>query len=365
MIAPLFIPDMDTLKSRLRLSAVDTGDSAAVVNATVEEVRIQLYEELGEPLVSDLVGLPRVENPTTEDGLKRLRAENIELLWVRMLLMQRLPTFYAQSFGQTRKSWNEEGITREARGSEYKRDLTNLINEIRDALAHLTGDETGEMLAAVILPDIRPPRPGESVFGIPVVPRVIVSAGVPVIKKLAPLIDTYVDDALSTTVFGLSQAVKFTQSAINLQYLHLEFDLSEFASIDDATLYFNVQSTSGQSHDWEIRRMTAQVLELESSFDNRNQPGLIAWGGGADGGFADTVVVDPVAVTGTVPPNQTVNQNFRFANLRLFALDAIANRSGKLQLFIHQTNITVLPQAYHSSRAGSTKEPKLWVTHTP
>lgn len=376
-IAPLFVPDLDTLKARLRLSAVDTGDASAVVNSAVEEVRLHLYEELGEDLVTDLVALPRVENPTTDDGLRRLRAENIELLWVRMLLMQRLPTFYAQSFGQTRKAWNEEGITREARGSEYKRDLTNLLNEIRDALAHLTGDETGELLAAVLLPDVLPPKPGESVFGATIasglVP-IVFQTGVPIVTKLATFIDTFTDSGQSAVAKGDPDTggpalnVAMHRTAVNRVYIHLEFDLSGFASIDDANLYFHKgDQPSNEAHNWEMYRMIPQVIEVQSSHNNIDQGAGTPWPtGGADGGLADALLATvPTPLTGVVPADLAIDSQYKFANLRLFALDAIANRNGRLSLFIRQEpgNTTTLLN-FHSSRANSILEPKLWVVHT-
>lgn len=164
---PLFIKDLDTLQARLRLSAVDDGDAVAVINSVVEEVRIGFYTELGASRVAEIVALTEVAEPVTDDGITKLRAVNIELLWVRVTLMRRLPMLFVQGSGQTRKAWNEEGITRDARDtSNYRSEIKHLERLVVDGLAWLGGTETGLIVVSVIEPDVAPPKPGESVFGI-------------------------------------------------------------------------------------------------------------------------------------------------------------------------------------------------------
>jgi hypothetical protein len=161
---PLFLKDLDTLKSRLRLSAVDTGDAVDVLNSVIEEVRVGFYTELGAARVAELVALPEIAEPTTDDGITKLRAVNIELLWVRVTLMRRLPMLFVQGSGQTRKAWNEEGITRDARDTtNYRKEIAHLEQLVRDGLAWLGGDVTGELAASVVELTERPLRPWESI----------------------------------------------------------------------------------------------------------------------------------------------------------------------------------------------------------
>ncbi len=161
---PLFLKDLDTLQSRLRLSAVDDGDAVAVIDSTVEEVRVGFYSALGAARVAEIVALPEIAEPTTDDGITKLRAVNIELLWVRVTLMRRLPMLFVQGSGQTRKAWNEEGITRDARDtSNYRREIKHLEKLVADGLAWLGGEETGEIVTSVVELDERPLRPWESI----------------------------------------------------------------------------------------------------------------------------------------------------------------------------------------------------------
>jgi hypothetical protein len=162
---PVFILDLDTVKAQLRLSAVDTGDASAVLDATMGEVRVGLYHKLGSSLVAELVAIPPGDPATTADELRRLLAENVEYLWVRMILMQRLPMLFMQSAGVTRHAWNEEGITREASGSDIRRALRELEQQVQQGIAILTGlASDGGITATVILPDETPPRPGDSIL---------------------------------------------------------------------------------------------------------------------------------------------------------------------------------------------------------
>lgn len=160
---PLFITDLDTLKAQLRLSALDTGDAAAVLDAVVTEVRLGFNDELGISRVAEIVALTPAEVPTTTDELTRFRAENVELLWTRSILMRRLPTLFIQGGGQARKAWNEEGITRSSDDTNLRREMKSLEQQVRDGLARLEGETAGEVNATVILPDTTPQRPGDSI----------------------------------------------------------------------------------------------------------------------------------------------------------------------------------------------------------
>ena len=160
---PVFIPDLDTLKARLRLSAVDTGDAAAVLDSAVEEVRLGLFAELGSSLVTEIQTLTREEPAVTDDGLTRLRAENVELLWNRMILLQRLPSLFMQSAGVARHAWNEEGITREASSKDIRTEVRELQRLVRIGLAYLLGQDTGDLTVFVAEPDETPQYPGQSI----------------------------------------------------------------------------------------------------------------------------------------------------------------------------------------------------------
>ena len=160
---PLFITDLDTLKAQLRLSALNTGDGAAVLDAVVAEVRLGFNDDLGILRVAEIVALATADPAVTEDELTRLRAENVEQLWVRSILMRRLPTLFVQGAGQARKAWNEEGITNKPDEPDLRKEIAALQQQVRDGLARLASKVSGEVNATVLLPDKTPPRPGDSI----------------------------------------------------------------------------------------------------------------------------------------------------------------------------------------------------------
>ncbi len=161
---PVFISDLPTLKERLRISQVDTGEGASVVDSVVEEVRLELYAVLGSSTVTTIAALTPGDPATTDDELKRLRAENVELLMVRLLLMRRMPILFLSSVGQARQQWNEEGITRDVDQATVRREIQTLEASVRKGLALLNDTDANEIRAEVIVPDETPQRPGDSIL---------------------------------------------------------------------------------------------------------------------------------------------------------------------------------------------------------
>ena len=166
-IAPLFLADMDTLKSRLRLSGAAQTDALAQIDQAVEDVRVKFYDEeqgLGLTVVTALLAIAYSENATTTEALKRTRANNLEVQWVRLLLLQRLPTIFMDGSAQTLDAWNEEPLTRNGPRGVAK-EIARLEKEIADGLAALLGndDERGSLTATVFEPAETPDRPGYSI----------------------------------------------------------------------------------------------------------------------------------------------------------------------------------------------------------
>lgn len=161
---PVFIADLDILKAQLRLSAVDTGDAVDVIDSIMGEVRLGLYAELGSTRVTEILAIPFVDPAITDNHLTRLRANNTELLWVRALLMRRLPVLFVQSAGVARHTWNEEGIVREGTsGGDVRREVRELTRLYRLGLAALKGEDVGDLSVFVPVPDETPQRPGDSI----------------------------------------------------------------------------------------------------------------------------------------------------------------------------------------------------------
>ncbi len=196
----------------------------------------------------------------------------------------------------------------------------------------------------------------------------------PSIIQLSPFLDTFTDSAQAGIVKGdpgtggPAENLIFTKTVASIAYIHLEFDLSAYTNLAEASLHFHVKDPTlldiPNGHPWEIQRMDPQVIELQSSHNNINQGSSTPWPtGGADGGLADAVALAP-PITGTVPDDLVLDQDYRFSNVIALALDAIVNRSGSMKVFIYQTgsNGTLnSAAAFYSSRNGLLLEPKLWI----
>lgn len=152
------------LRARLRISALDSGDGAALLDSIVEEVRINLYEELGDTLIAEILETAYVSEATTSGQLTRLRAMQVELLWVRTLLMERAPVLFLTSVGLAQQTWNQDPIAREAGERDLRRTIASNMATINRSLAILRGDEDEQgMLVSVIEPDETPDGPGDSI----------------------------------------------------------------------------------------------------------------------------------------------------------------------------------------------------------
>lgn len=166
-IAPLFMLDRDALVAELRLTGSQNGDASAIIDGTIQEVRIGFYDCLGRTRVDQIVAFATADNPATDDELTRVRAEKTEVMWVRMFLLTRLPNFFLDSSGDTPQAFNEEGLTREPRPDLRGRELSRLNAEILKRLDALKGEDgcvaENEIEISTLGPDVTPPRPFQSI----------------------------------------------------------------------------------------------------------------------------------------------------------------------------------------------------------
>lgn len=167
-VEPLFVVDMDTLKSRLRLSDAAASDALAQIDNAVEDVRLGFFDEeqgLGASRVTELLAISFVENATTATALERTRANNLETKWVRLLLLRRLPTLFHDASGQSLDAWNEEPLVRR-QGRDLRDEISRLETEIQQELAALGSGDAGDrgIDAIVFEPEETPDRPGASII---------------------------------------------------------------------------------------------------------------------------------------------------------------------------------------------------------
>ncbi len=166
-IEPLFMADRAALVAELRLTGSQNGDAPAIIDGTIQEVRIGFYDCLGATRVDKIKAFVTAENPATDDELTRVRAEKTEVMWVRMFLLTRLPNFFLDSSGDTPQAFNEEGLTREPRPDSRGRELSRLNAEILKRLDALRGEDgcvaENEIEISTLCPDVTPPRPFQSI----------------------------------------------------------------------------------------------------------------------------------------------------------------------------------------------------------
>lgn len=172
MARPLFVQDLGTLQSSLRLSGATSTDATRVIADAVNRVRLGFYDELTASRVAAIQAMPASDTPTTADERTRARAALVEVSWVRMHLMRTMPVLFMEGGTAPQQSWNEEPIARQGAPTEIDREIKRLDEEVKAGLAVLSGDETTEDGTTIML--MGPPkdcyrRPDHRIFNNPAV----------------------------------------------------------------------------------------------------------------------------------------------------------------------------------------------------
>lgn len=144
-VAPLFVASMDLLKAKLRLSGSSSADAARMIDDAVESVRVGFINHLGEVRVGQLVATAYTENALTAAAILRTKANILEITWVRLKLLRRLPTLFMDASGVQQQAWNEEqGF---ARDNSTGKEIDRLEDEVLQGLEELAGtsDDGGSM----------------------------------------------------------------------------------------------------------------------------------------------------------------------------------------------------------------------------
>ncbi len=167
---PLFLADLATLKSRLRLSGVPSGqDAEKIVYEGILRARLAFYRRLGPARVAVLRAISYDENPTDNDSLLRALANTVEVKLVHSTLLDLLPTMFMDGGGNTLEVWNEEAPVRRNDTPEVTK--RRLLDEIEADMEILSGDlQFGEETSWQVttnVPDTDPPLPGDTAYGNP------------------------------------------------------------------------------------------------------------------------------------------------------------------------------------------------------
>ena len=165
---PLFLDSMDALLAALRLTDVRSPDARAIVEQGVRMARVRFYQRLGASTIQAILETDNVEDPTTDDEMKRFVGNLCEAELVRLQLVDRLPVVFMDASGHAREAYNNEGAFR-SMDRETLLDIRQRIEaQVENWLALMAGEiELGddEAVQAYTQQDVDPkPVLGMSTF---------------------------------------------------------------------------------------------------------------------------------------------------------------------------------------------------------
>ena len=170
-VAPLFVANYATLKSRLRLSGVpedDAVDASMMIDEAVRTARVRFYRDLSEARIAQILTYTEIDNPTTTNQVIRLCASQCEVKIVYVDLLSRLRAMFLDNSAEAGLALQAESILRDASSEEIEARFLRLNNDIEADMDLLRGTtEVGEeetMKITTMEPDYTNPLPGDSVF---------------------------------------------------------------------------------------------------------------------------------------------------------------------------------------------------------
>jgi hypothetical protein len=138
---PVFVSELAALKAQLRLSGVSEGsDAHAMLEAAILQVRSGFYSRLGSARVAELVAITPVPAPTTDNQILRAIGALCEVLWIRMILLDKLPVLFMDNAGGDQEFINQEGTFRSITPERLDRERLRMETQIEEWLALLAGE---------------------------------------------------------------------------------------------------------------------------------------------------------------------------------------------------------------------------------
>lgn len=167
-MTPLFAQNSDELVKTLRLSGVkEDHDAAAIIAQAVLAVRGHFYRRLGQTRVAQLLAMPVAAEPATVEEILRSVATVTETKWVRLELLDSLPTMFMDGSNNTLQEWDEEAPFRNTSTFQIAALKKSLKSQIEENLDMLAGREEQGNESTVQsfdgTPSTTPPKPGASV----------------------------------------------------------------------------------------------------------------------------------------------------------------------------------------------------------
>lgn len=167
-VAPLFVVDMTTLKTVLRLEGARAAGALAEIDQSVTEARVTFYRRLGKARIDQIKATATVDAPDTNEQILRTLANTVEVAMVRQRLMRLLPMLFMDGSGNRMQLWNEETGFDPASRQGIEKELARLETEIQEGLAVLAGeqdlDDESTVSADTIGPTETTDLPGASIW---------------------------------------------------------------------------------------------------------------------------------------------------------------------------------------------------------
>lgn len=140
-LTPLFMEDLAAIQSALRLTDLREGsDAISILEQGVRMARVRFYQRLGADTVQDILDTDNVEDPTTDDEMKRFVGNLCEVELVRLQLLDRMPVIFMDASGVARETYNNEGAFR-SMDRETLLDIRQRIEaQIENWLALMAGE---------------------------------------------------------------------------------------------------------------------------------------------------------------------------------------------------------------------------------
>jgi hypothetical protein len=136
--APLFEQDLDTLKAKLRLTAVTSADTIAMLLGAMQKARVKILDRLGSARATEILATALSDNPLTAEAVMRAKAATCETSLVRLYLLRTMPSLFLDAAPTTPEVWNETGILRDP-GVRTEKEIQRLGDEIEEYLQDLAG----------------------------------------------------------------------------------------------------------------------------------------------------------------------------------------------------------------------------------
>lgn len=161
---PIF-SSIEEVQAGVRLTGLKSGsDGERLLQDGVAQARTLIYRRLGKTKVDALVAINPVDDPETEDEVRRSVAIQVEIKMVRRELMRSMRNLFLDGSHQVELAWNQEGLLRDLNEGQLTDPVGRLSNSIEQDLSYLEGGATEDQLRMSVVGPTCPPRPNDSIF---------------------------------------------------------------------------------------------------------------------------------------------------------------------------------------------------------